>query len=203
MLLKELCQDQRFSSIIAITRRPLDFKANPLIPLQINSLDDLRDLSNFSNIQNIDVLFCCLGTTIKSAGSKDQFKKVDYEGVKILSDAAETLKIKHFILVSAAGANKNSSIFYNKVKGEAEDELLKHSIPNITIFRPGLLILERNEFRFGELLAIKTMKLLNNIIPKTLTTSIATDGHALVQNMITYSVLENPGRCIIEARQIN
>lgn len=230
LLLAELCKDARFTEIIAITRRPLAIQSPKLHELRINFLDDLRDIKPLANsnqssnsgethtntvpsdtaannaanlIANTDVLFCCLGTTIKTAGSQENFKKVDLEGVKILGTLAERMQIKNFILISAAGANKNSSLFYNRVKGEAEEDLLKRNIDNITIFRPGLLLTERKEFRFGEFLAIKTVRLLKKLIPSRLTASFATDAHALIQSMIANSLLTNKGKRIIEAAHIN
>jgi uncharacterized protein YbjT (DUF2867 family) len=230
LLLAELCKDERFTEIVAITRRPLAIESPKLKELSIDSLDDLKAIKPIPNsntstngneththiattgteidkaanlLANTDMLFCCLGTTIKTAGSQENFKKVDLEGVKILGALAERMQIKNFIMISAAGADKNSTLFYNRVKGEAEEDLLKRNIDSITIFRPGLLLTERKEFRFGEFLAIKAINLLKKLIPNRLTASFATDAHALVQSMLANSLLTGKGEHIIEASQIN
>lgn len=207
LLLEELCKDERFHQIIAITRRDLALQSKKLKELKIKSLSDLLNIDGDPNfdkqdLDNIDVLFCCLGTTIKAAGSREEFRKVDFEGVKILADLAEKIKIKHFLLISAAGANKNSPIFYNQVKGEAEEVLLHHNIPQISIFRPGLLMTDRKEFRLGELIAIKTVKLLSRVTPRNFTAAWATAPDSLVHSMIHHSRQNQQGKQIIEAEDI-
>lgn len=225
-LLAELCKDARFTEIIAITRRPLTIQSLKLKELRIDSLDDLRTIKPLANsntsakggethtktvssdttanlIAGTNVLFCCLGATLKKAGSRENFKKVDLDGVIILGDLAERMHIKHFILISAAGANKNSMLFYNRVKGEAEEELLKRHIDNITLFRPGLLLTERNEFRFGEFIAVNIIKLLKKFSRGHFKASFATDAHVLVKSMIANSLLTDQGKRVIQPEQIN
>lgn len=231
-LLDELCKDERFSEIVAITRHPLPNRSPKLTELRINSLDELNAIVPLVNLNassqtahgetissnvvfapeadkaanllaDTDMLFCCLGTTIKKAGSQENFRKVDLEGVKILGALAERMHIKNFVLISAAGADKDSPLFYNRVKGEAEEDLLKRNIDNITIFRPGLLLTERDEFRFGELLAIKIVRLIKKLAPNRLTVVFATDAHALIASMIENSLSSVKGKHIIEAAQIS
>lgn len=202
-LIQELCKNNFYTEITAITRRPLLYKSKKLKEFTIQSLEDLQKLNLEENIHlQADLLFCCLGTTIKTAGNKENFKKVDLDGVQILIALAERMQIKHFLLISAAGANKNSSFFYNKIKGQAEDLLCKSHIPNITIFRPGLLLTERAEFRLGERVSVKSIEFLQKYLPKNALAKIATKADALVHCMIKQSLIQNSGITIIEAVQI-
>lgn len=204
LLLSRLLTDDRFAEIIAITRRPLTIQSAKLKELKIDSLKDLTSL-NFEN--NIDVIFCCLGTTIKTAGSQEKFRQVDFGGVHLLGQLAERLRVKRFILISAMGANKNSHIFYNQVKGEAEADLQSRKIDSIIIFRPGLLLVNRSEFRLGELLAIRAIDLVEKIIPQNFLVGFSTKAEDLVQSMIDASLgisqeAKPSGLCFIEASQI-
>lgn len=204
LLLTRLLADNRFSEVIAITRRPLAIQSPKLKELKINLLEDLRKIDV---INNIDVVFCCLGTTIKTAGSREKFHQIDFGGVQLLGELAARMRVKRFILISAAGASKNSPIFYNQVKGEAEADLLSRKIDQVIIFRPGLLIVDRNEFRLGELLAIKVTNLIEKLTPKRFLAPFATRAEDLVQNMIEASLGQHPqartsGPCFIEASQI-
>ena len=112
-----------------------------------------------------DDIFCCLGTTMKKAGSKDAFRKIDYKYPLDVAQRALVNRAKQFFLVSSMGANPDSSIFYNRVKGELERDLAALNYPALFIFRPSLLLGDRSEFRLGERIGEGLMKLLNPLIP--------------------------------------
>jgi uncharacterized protein YbjT (DUF2867 family) len=218
LLLTKTLADSRFTEILAITRRPLGIKSPKLTEVLIASLEDLKETPfkktslkktslKKTQISNIDVLFCCLGSTMRNAGSRENFRKVDLEGVQILGALAERMNIKKFILISAAGANDKSSIFYNRIKGEAETDLAARQIDNIIIFRPGLLIAKRSEFRLAETLAIKAVSFLEKLTPRQFIAPIATKAEDLVEKMIEVSLEKNRQQAqsnvsIIEASQI-
>jgi len=94
--------------------------------------------------------FCVLGTTIRTAGSQEAFRKVDYDYVVGLGKLCEKNRISKFLVVSAMGADASSGIFYNRVKGEMEKAIQQLNIPSVVIFRPSLLMGKRKEFRRGE-----------------------------------------------------
>ncbi len=100
-----------------------------------------------------DDVFCCLGTTIKKAGSQDAFRKVDFVYPMELAKQTLAKGAIGFFLVSAIGANKDSSIFYSRVKGELEETLRQLPFKTLCIVRPSLLIGTRTEFRLGERIA--------------------------------------------------
>lgn len=112
-----------------------------------------------------DVLFCCLGTTIKKAGSQEEFRKVDYDYVIHTAKFAHENGIKSMVVISAMGANANSGIFYNRVKGEMEKDLTGIGFEKLIIVRPSLLLGHRKEFRLGELISQKMVSVLNFLIP--------------------------------------
>lgn len=97
-----------------------------------------------------DQTICALGTTIKKAGSREAFRQVDYEYPLMVARAALNAGSRHFLLVSAMGADANSPLFYNRVKGELEAAIFRLGFPRVSIFRPSLLLGDRREFRPGE-----------------------------------------------------
>lgn len=112
-----------------------------------------------------DVLFSCLGTTIKKAGSQEEFRKVDYDYVLQTAKLAHENGTKSMVVISAMGANAASGIFYNRVKGEMEKDLTAIGFEKLIIVRPSLLLGHRKEFRLGELISQKMVSVLNFLIP--------------------------------------
>jgi uncharacterized protein YbjT (DUF2867 family) len=112
---------------------------------------DYENLGTFAKYLSVDVVFCCLGTTIKVAGAKERFRRVDFDYVtgvaKLFSDSNPN---GHFILVSALGADEGSAVFYSKVKGEVEAYLKALPLRRVTILRPSLLLGDRAAIRPGE-----------------------------------------------------
>ncbi|EPC7251401.1 NAD-dependent epimerase/dehydratase family protein [Cronobacter sakazakii] len=155
-LLRMLVDEPRVTSIIAPTRRPLRVPMhkveNPCDP-QIS--DVLTQLS-----APLDIVFCCLGTTRREAGSKEAFILADYTLVVDTSLAGLRLGAKHMLVVSALGANPNSPFFYNRVKGEMETALKAQGWPRLTIARPSLLIGDREKRRAGESFMAPLFRLL-------------------------------------------
>lgn len=112
-----------------------------------------------------DDIFCCLGTTIKKAGSKEAFRKVDYQYPMDIARLSLTNGARQFAIVTAMGANADSSIFYNRVKGDVERDLTALNYPTLLIFRPSLLLGNRSENRLGERIASGAMRLFSPFIP--------------------------------------
>src|SRR6267154_2386307 len=140
-LLELLLKDDHYSNVIAISRKKLEI-TNPKL---INVVCELSQLSNYSDELKADDVFCCLGTTMKVAKSKEKFRAVDFDAPVMLARIAKENGAKKFLLVSALGANKNSSIFYNQVKGEVEQAIQQIGVEACHIFRPSLLIGPRRE----------------------------------------------------------
>ncbi|MFD1030022.1 oxidoreductase [Metaplanococcus flavidus] len=145
-LVKILLDHHAYTKIRIFVRRPLDIEHPKLeqVKVDFNRLDDYKEYFE------VDDVFCCLGTTIKKAGSKNAFRKVDYEFSTMLAGLAKSAGVKKFLVISAMGADSRSNIFYNRVKGQTEDHLKKLDLPALHIFRPSLLLGDRKEFRLGE-----------------------------------------------------
>ncbi|PKP39053.1 MAG: oxidoreductase [Bacteroidetes bacterium HGW-Bacteroidetes-15] len=105
---------------------------------------------NYSIPSDVNYAFCCLGTTMSKAGSKEAFLKVDLNMVVDFAKKAKEAGINRFALVSSIGANPKSSNFYLRTKGQAEEELKKIGFERLVIVRPSLLLGKRNEKRVGE-----------------------------------------------------
>src|SRR5687768_15734091 len=143
-----LLTDDAWSHVVTLGRRPS--------PIQHPKLEqpivDLGALDAMGGLPRADDVFCCLGTTIKQAGSQEGFRRVDYDFVVGLARAG--------LRVSAIGADPSSRVFYSRVKGEAEAAVRQLPYRGVQIFRPSLLLGERAEFRMGERLATIAAPLL-------------------------------------------
>jgi uncharacterized protein YbjT (DUF2867 family) len=126
-------------------------------------LVDFNDIETYADWIVGDDVFCCLGTTRKKAGSKEAFSKVDYTYVLELAKIAAKNRANQFLLVSSMGADKDSMIFYSQVKGKIEDAIQNLEYWSVHIFRPSLLLGNRNETRMGEGLAMAASRLFNLI----------------------------------------
>ncbi len=125
---------------------------------------DFDSLLDQANAFNCETLVITLGTTIKKAGSKDAFKKIDYEYALTAASLAKQQQAKRLIVVTAVGSNKNSSIFYNRVKGELEQALTDLGFDELQIIQPSLLLGERQEARAGEDLGQLLAPILSKVL---------------------------------------
>lgn len=146
-LLKQLLAAPEYTKITVLTRRPLSLPADP----RLNQLvTDFAALGEHPEPFAADAVFCCLGTTIKKAGSQAAFRKVDYEYPLEMGRLAKAVGAKRFLIVTSMGADPRSAFFYSRVKGEVEAALQALELPGLTIFRPSLLLGQRQEKRMGE-----------------------------------------------------
>lgn len=158
--LKQLLKSDRYSQVISLGRHDL-----PVIHPKLEQRTvDFNKLSGYVADLAVDDVFCCLGTTIKKAGSKDAFYKVDHTYVVEVAKAAAGKGASQFIVVSAMGADAGSMFFYNKVKGEMERDVQQLGFEAVHILRPSLLLGDREEQRTGEEFAAKVMKPLSNLM---------------------------------------
>jgi uncharacterized protein YbjT (DUF2867 family) len=161
-LLELLLVDNNYSKVIAISRKPLE-KTNPKLE---NLVCGLSELESHSSSLKADDVFCCLGTTMKNAKTKEAFRAVDYVAPLAIAKMTKAFGAKKYLLISALGANKNSSIFYNQVKGEVEAAIAEVGFESFHIFQPSLLTGPRNEQRIGEEAAQLFYKIFGFLIPK-------------------------------------
>ena len=143
----------------------------------------------------VDAIICALGTTIRQAGSQARFREIDHDYPVALATAGAAAAARHFLLVSALGASATSRVFYNRVKGEVERDVLALPYPSITVVRPSLLLGGRAELRIGE----RVGQLLGWLAPPRLKPVPA---KAVAMALISAAKDAGPGRRIIESAEI-
>jgi uncharacterized protein YbjT (DUF2867 family) len=163
-LVDELIASTCFTHVIALTRKPLLIDSakfeNHLVNFEC--LEDFADLFTADAVST-HVLFSCLGTTKKQAGSIEAQRRVDLDYQYSAASIGRQQGISEYFLVSSSGANTKSSSSYLKMKGELEEKVLALDFPRCVIFRPSLLLGKRTESRIGEDFAAKVMPLLQYI----------------------------------------
>lgn len=190
--LQGLLNQAAVEEVIAPTRRNLSIKDKKLY----NALVDFDRLDEYAELFQVDAIICCLGTTIKQAGSKANFKKVDYQYCVDAAELGRAHNAKGFYLVSAVGASASSPFFYSRVKGELEVHLKELEYQNLSIYRPSLLLGDREEHRFAETLAAKVMPPLNGLMRGAMTHYRAIPGKtvatAMVNECVAFTESANP-----------
>lgn len=134
--LEQLLQSSSYKRVIAVSRRPVPSKHRKLVRVET----PFEQLDSALAGYRADDAFCCLGTTIRQAGTKAEFHKVDYGYALEFADIVRRQGASHFLLVSALGAHSHSPVFYNRIKGLLEREVDALGFPKLSIFRPSLLL---------------------------------------------------------------
>lgn len=145
-LLHILLESPHYRGVKILVRRPLDMAHEKLEQI----VTDFDKLDDYVKHFDVDDVYCCLGTTIKKAGSRDAFKKVDYEYPLKMAELAKSQQAKNFLIITALGADAESKVFYSRTKGQLQVRLKKVGLTALHIFQPSLLLGERQEFRLGE-----------------------------------------------------
>jgi uncharacterized protein YbjT (DUF2867 family) len=149
-----------FGRVYAITRRPLG-RTHPRIANRIVQFDRLEE--QLKGLQ-CHVALCCLGTTIRQAGSQEAFRRVDIDYVLAFARAAKAAGASRFVMVSSVGADSRSRNFYLRVKGEAEEALEGMGFASLDILQPGLLLGMRRAMRPLDLAMSVAMPVLNPLL---------------------------------------
>lgn len=188
-VLEQLLNDSYYDSITVLTRKSLGDQHPKLKEIIVN-FDQLED---YKNDIKAEVVFCCLGTTIKTAGSQEAFKKVDYEYPLRVAEIAKQNGASKYLIVSALGSSKSSIIFYNRVKGEVEEAIGKLNFDAFHILQPSLIIGERKESRTGEGLAQTLSPVLDTLMVGPLTKYKSIKAEQIARAMIHYSKSDAKG----------
>jgi len=191
-----LAHDQ-FTQVVTLTRKELDIDPGTLG--HRNHVIDFDRPESYQDKMAADVVVCALGTTIKKAGSRENFRRVDLHYPLALAQAALAAGARHFLLVSAKGAAADSRIFYNRVKGALEAAVMKLGYERLTIFRPSLLKGDRLEFRAGEEFGNLVAGVLSFVIPRQWK---PTPVEKLADAILTAARVETPGKKIYESGTI-
>lgn len=147
-LVRLLLQDERYGEVKVVVRHPMGFTDAKLKEVLV---PDFEKLDVHAKELDAHDYFCALGTTIRQAGSRAVFEQVDLiYPLRLAAMAQRSSIFQQYLIVTAAGANATSPIFYNRVKGRLEVELRQMSLRSLSIFRPSLLLGERSQRRLGE-----------------------------------------------------
>ncbi|XP_066263428.1 oxidoreductase HTATIP2-like [Branchiostoma lanceolatum] len=149
-LVHELVNRNIFQKVVLIGRRKLDKYEGDKYSMLEQRMVDFEELEDYADeFKGHSVGFVCLGTSRAKVG-KEGFRRVDHDYIMKVAELAKSGGCSHFVLISATGADRNSSLLYNKLKGEVEAECADLGFQRLSIFRPGLLIAEREERRISE-----------------------------------------------------
>lgn len=159
-VLRQALSEPRVSAVVALTRRALPAHAKLLNPLV-----DFDALPQEAEWWSADAAICALGTTIRDAGSRAAFRKVDHGYPLALARIAHDHGVRTYVLTSASGADPASRIFYSRTKGELEQDLRRVGFDSLTLVRPGLLGGERERRRPLEYAGMKVLGALGPLLP--------------------------------------
>lgn len=157
-ILKQIIDDNDFEVVEIFVRRPVSISNKKLI---VNVID-FDNSSMWNKLVKGDVLFSCLGTTLKDAGSKEKQWKIDYQYQYEFAKAAKDNRVNNYVLISSSLASVNSPFYYLKMKGKLEDDIKHLNFEKTIIFQPQILERE-NSNRIAEVLGVKAIKILNSL----------------------------------------
>jgi len=186
--------DARINAVIAPVRRTLPDHPKLLAPTV-----DFEHLPEDADWWRADAVICALGTTMRVAGSKEQFRRVDHDYPLNVARLARQYGTPTFVLNSAVGADPSSRFFYNRVKGELEQDLAKLGFHSLTFVRPGLIGGKRDEPRPAEQVASLVLGVLHPILPRSLRINPA---KTIAKAMLDAAAAARPGRHIVVSAEL-
>ena len=157
-LTEQLLADSRFDRVEIFVRRDVNLKSEKLTVHKV----DFDNPESWSELLTGDILFSCMGTTIKAAGSQDAQWKVDYTYQLDAAKAARANGVPTYVLVSSIGADSHSKLFYPRMKGALEEAVLKLGFEGCFILRPPSLVRKGSD-RFGEKVSVSILRACNKI----------------------------------------
>ncbi|MBP7738534.1 MAG: oxidoreductase [Spirochaetes bacterium] len=186
-----------YNQVHALVRRPLSI-THPKLSQHVVDFDDSASIRDAIKADDI---FCCLGTTIKKAGSQEAFRKVDFTYPVTLAREAASRGSKRYFIITAMGSNPRSRIFYNRVKGEVEAAVRALPYESVHIFRPSLLLGDRQEVRAAEKIGSALARILNPLMAGPLRPYRAIQARAVAWAMVYSAIAHLPGG-VMESREI-
>ena len=193
-LLRRLREDPGFTRVVSAGRRRLALEH----PKLVQAVVDFSSPAAFEPLDAPDAAFCCLGTTIKKAGSREAFRAVDLGAVLAFAQAARRKGARVFLHVSALGADPRSRVFYNAVKGEVEEAVARLGFASAYALRPSILDGKREESRPGERIALMATRALRPLLGKYRPTPV----EAVAATMLALAKAPEPGSHAVDAGAI-
>jgi uncharacterized protein YbjT (DUF2867 family) len=187
-----LLREAECRRVVALARRPLP----NVDPARLQCVVvDFEHLDRAADHFAVDAIICALGTTMRQAGSRERFRRVDFDYPLEAARVGRARGVAHYLLVSALGADSRSRVFYNRVKGELEEALASQGYPSLTIVRPSLLLGARREFRLGEAIAKRlAFRAPAGIRPVS--------ARAVAAALVASAMNPAPGRTVLESAEI-
>ena len=196
--LRFLLDEPAYQRVTILVRSSLPVVHEKLIQRTI----DFSEIETLGDIFTADDVYCCLGTTIKKAGSQEAFRKVDFDYPVKLAALTQHCGANQFLLVSSLGANTHSRVFYSRIKGEVEEAIRKISFTSLHIFRPSLLLGERKEHRLGEQIGAAVMKTFKHAMIGSFQKYRAIQAQDVAKVLVRVAQLGIEGVNIFESHQI-
>ena len=197
-LLDTLLNSQEYRSVVIFVRKEISRKH----PKLVEHLIDFDQLDKYANLVQGDDLFCCLGTTIKQAKTREAFKMVDYYYPLKFAEMAKQNGVQQYLMVTSIGANARSSVFYLKTKGECEEAIKKINLFSTSVFRPASLLGPRKEMRPQEKIGEVVMKFVSFLLVGKLKKYKPVQAEKVAQAMYTIAQSPKEGFNIYESDQI-
>lgn len=197
-LLNCLLDAPEYDKVIVLVRKALGIKHDKIEEVKVN----FDDLAEHKALFKVNDVFCCLGTTIKKAKSREAFKKVDVNYPLEIARVAKEMGAERFLVISSMGANVDSKAFYSRMKGLLEQKLQEIGFKSLHIFRPSLLLGERKEFRLGESAASFITKGISFIFVGGLKKYKPIAGKTVAKGMYRAAQIKNEGINIYLSNQI-
>lgn len=199
-ILKSLIQDERYDTIKLFSRS----KIEGITSLKVKQyIGNLLELEQFKADFIADEVYCSIGTTKAKTPDKSTYKAIDYGIPVSAAKLAKANKIDTFLVVSAMGADKNSRVFYNKTKGEMEQDVQEQKVPNTYIFRPSLIGGDRNENRTLENIGLKLFKIIQPLFIGPLKKYKIVNASAIAKVMIFIANTNTYTEVVITSDTIN
>ncbi|HWZ22101.1 MAG TPA: NAD(P)H-binding protein [Cytophagaceae bacterium] len=197
-LLQILLSENGYDEVLILVRKELPVQHKKLKQLIV----DFNRLNDYSELITGDVIFCCLGSTKKKTPDLNEYRKIDHDYPLQLSQIAKRNNISQYHLVSSLGANETSSVFYQKLKGETENDIINTGIPSLHIYRPSILTGDRKESRPLERIAIAAWKAINPLFVGSLKKYRSIEAATVARTMYKQSLKKEAGSFIYSSDQI-
>lgn len=199
LVLQKLIEDERYDAIKLFSRSKIEG-----LPIKVKQfIGDLLQLNQFKDDFTADEVYCCIGTTAKKTPNKTLYKKIDFGIPVAAAKLSKENDIPTFLVISAMGANKNSSVFYNKTKGEMEHNVLKQQIKKTFVLRPSLIGGDRQESRLLEKIGLVIFKVIQPLFIGKLKKYKIVNAEAIAQAMIHLANTTHYADVIITSEDIN
>ncbi|MFY0688888.1 MAG: NAD-dependent epimerase/dehydratase family protein [Cyclobacteriaceae bacterium] len=199
-LVTQISNGNLYQKVIVLSRREMTIEDDrfQVVVVDFDKLDDYTELFDVNHI------YCCLGTTMKQAGSKELFKRIDVDyPVKMAEISKEKENFEAYFIVTAVGSNPDSPLFYNQVKGEVEKALKEMEINSLNIFQPSLLLGKRKDFRLWEEVAKGFASFLSFFVVGTRRVHIwSIKGEEVARCMLKVAAYTVPGTHVYKPKEM-